>query len=88
MDLRSLCGERYRIVTEEGGEPNSPGPFIIPCQNGHIYQHGAEKLGAATNRDGAIAKRLAALPCVSVRQDGSDGVNVIFDPSLSTPWPP
>ena len=81
MDLRSLCGERYRIMTEEGGEANSPESFIVRCKHGHIYQHGAEMLGAATNRAGTIAQRLADLRCVSVWQDGSDGVNVIFDPA-------
>ena len=42
-------------------------------------RHGVKRLGAATNGRGSIAKRLAALQCVTLWQDGSDGLNVTFD---------
>jgi hypothetical protein len=51
---------------------------MIVCRHGHIFPYGGDLLGASTNKRGAIAKRLAALSCVQVTQDGDDGINIVF----------
>jgi hypothetical protein len=82
INLSERFGNDYRIRHEDPREKrlgNDPWQYVIPCTNGHFYCHGAEMLGAATNKRGPISKRLAALPCVKVTQDGSDGINVVFD---------
>jgi hypothetical protein len=53
MNLKARYGQTYRIAREEGSKPKDPAGFIIPCKRGHIYVHGRELLGVATNgRDG------------------------------------
>ena len=42
---------------------------------------GRSTLAAVTNKAGPIARKLAALPGVTLWQDGSDGVTVLFDVS-------
>jgi hypothetical protein len=81
MNLKRTYGHTYQIKTEEGGDKKDPTAWIIPGKYGHIYVHGAHILGVATNNAGRIAKLLAAMPGVFVRQDGSDGINAIFAPS-------
>jgi hypothetical protein len=45
-----LRQSRCRHVTrEEGADRHDPAGFIIPCKRGHIYVHGRELLGVATN---------------------------------------
>ena len=46
-----------------------------------FYPHGGETLAASTDRRGSIAKRLAGLDCVTVVQDGDDGITAAFDVS-------
>ena len=36
-------------------------------------------MAACTAKSGTVAKRLRALPFVSVVQDGTDGINAVFD---------
>jgi hypothetical protein len=86
IDLKKQFGSCYRIKFEEGyvaergqkGRSYDPWLVILLCQHGHIYPHGRGLLGASTNYRGSIAKRLSALPCVRVIQDGDDGINVVF----------
>jgi hypothetical protein len=86
-NLRELFGDRYRIVMEESfhaerrdlATTDDPWLQTIPCEFGHLYPHGGNKIGAATSGRGSVAKALRSLPCVEVRQLGDDGVNVIFD---------
>lgn len=83
IDLQQRYRSKYRIRHEDDREtrlPHDPWLLVIDCQHdGEIYPHGGDMLGAATGGRGSVAKRLAALPCVRVVQDGSDGINVIFD---------
>jgi hypothetical protein len=44
----------------------------------YIYPHGGDILAATTNKRGAVAKALAALPCTTVIQDGDDRITVAF----------
>jgi hypothetical protein len=81
MNLKNLYGDRFQIKTEDGTDRRDSTNQVIPCRQGHIYRHSETQLGAATKTFGRAAKALLALPCVTVRQDGSDGINVIFDPA-------
>jgi hypothetical protein len=56
-----------------------PWHMVIPGRYGHIYPFGGSKLAASTNHRGSVAKRLAAMDCCEVYQDGDDGVTAIFD---------
>jgi hypothetical protein len=86
INLKERFGQRCRVLYEEsrtaehGSRSHVADPWllVIPCRHGHIYPHGGDQLAASTNNRGAIAKRLAALPCVRVVQDGDDGINVVF----------
>ncbi len=86
IELTTQFGNRYRVSNEashrakrgERRRMQDPWLLTILCQHGHIYPHGGELLGASTNNRGPIAKRLSALPCVGVVQDGSDGINAVF----------
>ena len=95
IDLRERFGDRYRVRYEDTGERRrGPAPWLamIDCRRGHIYPHGGDQLAASTNNRGAVAKRLAALPCCRMVQDGDDGVNVVFDvtnfPTVATVMKP
>lgn len=81
INLKSRFGKTHKIITEIGGDKSDPSAYIIPCRHGHISVHGGRMLGAATTSRGPVAKRLMALPCVTVYLDASDGVNVTFDVS-------
>lgn len=82
INLMERFGEEFQIDREDGN-PRSRDQWMlrIVCEHGHIYPHGGEILGATTNHRGAIAGKLSKLPCVRVWQDGSDGVNALFDVS-------
>jgi len=86
INLRERFGKQFRIQYEESYRAERPEfrreeePWlqIIPCQYGHLYPHGGELLGFASDKAGSIAKRVARLPFVTITQDGSDGINATF----------
>jgi len=86
INLKDRFGSRYRVVYEESyfaehgqtARADDPWLQVLLCQHGHIYPHGGELLAAATDKRGGIAKKLAALDCTTVVQDGSDGINATF----------
>ena len=86
VNLKERFGKRYRVRYEEsyyvehGSRAWGDDPWlqVIPCDLGHIFPHGGNLLAASTNRRGATAKKLMALPGVTVHQDGDDGVTVLF----------
>lgn len=80
MNLRRLFGDRYRIAYDPAriGRADDPWLQIIPCRHGHLYVDGKNTLGFASNNRGPIANRVAALPFVTVTQDGDDGLNMVF----------
>jgi len=89
LDLQETFGSRYRIEFEESyyaersrQTVDDPWLQIIPCRFGHIYPQGGEMLAAATKRRGRTATMLRQVPGVEVRQDGSDGINVVFPVDL------
>jgi hypothetical protein len=53
MNLKARYGDKYRISREQGADHQDAAGFIIPCKRGHhIYVHGRELLGVATNGRG------------------------------------
>jgi hypothetical protein len=90
IDLKARFGREYRVRYEESYYaeygPNAltrdPWYMIIPGKYGHVYPHGGELLGAATDKAGIIARKLRKLPGVRVSQDGDDGINALFSVAL------
>ena len=80
IDLEVEFGRRWRIELDEAanGRRKDPWLFTIPCRNGHLYPAGPDLIGAATNRAGAIVRKLRTIPGVVVEADGTDGANVVF----------
>jgi hypothetical protein len=80
LDLRAEFGRRWRIELDEaaGGRWKDPWLFTVPCRNGHLFPAGPDRIGAATNRSGAIVRRLRQIDGAEVVADGSDGANVVF----------
>jgi hypothetical protein len=87
IDLADRFGRRYRVEYEESyfaqyghrARVDDPWLRIIPCRAGHIFPWGKTTLAACTNTSGPTSRKLAALPCVALWQDGSDGLTVLFD---------
>jgi hypothetical protein len=87
IDLRKLAGKRFRVARDEAAEHepggrNDPWLVTIPCQRGHFYPHSATLIGFASNSRGGTIKRLAAMPGVTVLNDGADGLNLAFPAEL------
>jgi hypothetical protein len=82
IDLRERFGHKYRIVSEDGTRRNTDAwLWQVICANGHLYPHGGDRLGAATNRRGPLIGKLLAVPSARLEQLGDDGANVSFDVS-------
>ena len=80
IDLQAEFGRRWRIDQDEsaGGRLRDPWLATIPCRHGHLFAAGPDSIGAATNRPGAIVRKLRSIPGVELVADGSDGANVVF----------
>jgi len=80
IDLQAEFGRRWRIDLDPAaaGRRKDPWLFTVPCRNGHLYPAGGDLIGAATNRSGAIVRRLREIPGAVVVADGTDGANVHF----------
>jgi hypothetical protein len=86
INLRERYGHKYRVNYEESyyaqygphARVEDPWLQIIPGARGHVFPWDETRLAASTNTSGSIATKLKALPYTEVRQDGADGVNVIF----------
>lgn len=80
LNLEVEFGRRWRIELDEAanGRRKDPWLFTIPCRHGHLYPAGPDRIGAATNRPGAIPRKLRAIPGVVVEADGDDGCNCTF----------
>jgi hypothetical protein len=69
----------YRSTEDRAkGSRIDPWHVEMLCQKGTIYPHGGTLLQAYTDRM-HTRKRLKALPCVKVHQDGDLETTVIFD---------
>ena len=86
INLKRRFGDRFKVKYEESyyaqygphARIEDPCYMILLCRHGHVYPHGGESLAASTDRRGSIAKRLAGLDCVTVVQDGDDGITATF----------
>ena len=80
IDLEVEFGRRWRIELDEAANGRRKDPWLltVPCRHGHLYPAGPGRIGAATNRAGAIVRKLRAIPGVVVEADGIDGANVVF----------
>src|SRR5437868_7136193 len=78
-DLRELSGETYRIsydpAAETRGERSDPWTMQLPCAGRGVtlYPHGPDRLAVEVDRRPGVARALAALPGVTVTQDGGFG---------------
>lgn len=87
INLRERFGDKYRVTYEESyyaehgdhGRADDPWLLQLECENGTIYPYGGNELVASTRRRGPVANRLAALACVTVWRDASDGIDVRID---------
>ncbi|HBO43599.1 MAG TPA: hypothetical protein DD670_06655 [Planctomycetaceae bacterium] len=93
MSIINLCtrfGQRHRIAFEEsyyaqygaGARVDDPHYKIIPGARGHVFAWDEKTLAASTNTSGSTATKLRSLPGVTLWQDGTDGITVLFDPGL------
>ena len=88
VDLKAIFGDHLKLDVDKSYYAERPEfrrqeePWLthVLCQKGHIGVWGNNLLVACTNRAGSVAKRLKALPFVTVVQDGTDGVNATFPP--------
>ncbi len=86
VNLQEQYGDRLKVDYEESYKaaygPNAwredPWLMIIPCENGHFYPFDGEMLAFASDKNGPIANTLRELDFVTIHQDGSDGVNIVF----------
>lgn len=80
VDLRAEFGDRWRIALDEAaaGRWRDPWNYTIPCRHGHLYPASRDRIGAATQRAGAIVRKLRSIPGAEVVADGDDGANVEF----------
>ena len=85
INLAKRFADSFRIVFDLAHRPRgrcrrNPDPWymLIPCQRGHIYPHGDQMLGFASDSRGPLVKKLVRSGLVTATQDGDDGTNVIF----------
>lgn len=80
IDLKAEFGRKWQIGLDEAarGRWADPWNFRVLCRHGHLYPAGGDLLGAATDRSGAIVRKLRAIDGAKVVADGEDGANVIF----------
>ncbi len=80
IDLKAEFGGKWQIGLDEAanGRWADPWNYIVRCRHGHLYPAGGDRIGAATDRAGAIVRKLGAIEGVDVFQDGEDGANVVF----------
>lgn len=87
VNLRERFGEQYHVRYEEsysigGAVRCDPWLQIIPCKYGHIFPHGGETLAVSVDGHPNIARKIAALCCCKVHQDGDFGeLTALFDVS-------
>lgn len=81
IDLKAEFGGKWQIGLDEAacGRWADPWNYIVRCKHGHLYPVDGDRIGAATDRAGAIVRKLRAIDGVEVFQDGEDGANAVFD---------
>ena len=80
INLQDRFGDRFKVEYEESYYAQygrrarivAPRLMIILCQHGHIYPHGGEMLGVATNQRGPVTGKIEALECTTRSGSGAD----------------
>jgi hypothetical protein len=74
IDLRERFGDPYKIGHDEAaatwGERREPWMQTIPCRLGMIYPHGGIRLAVEVDHHPGAARKLAAIPGITIHQDG------------------
>lgn len=80
IDLKAEFGGKWQIGLDEAarGRWADPWNYVVRCRFGHLYPVDGDRIGAATDRAGAIVRKLRLIDGVDVFQDGEDGANVVF----------
>ena len=85
VDLRQRFGKKHRVRFEEShegttGKGADPWTMEMPCQGKGvtIYPFGGKMLAVEINNRPILAKRVAALPDVTCRQDGQHEKTFLF----------
>jgi hypothetical protein len=88
INLKQRFGRRFKVTHEESREAEfgdgartvDPWLLLIPCQYGHIFPWGDSLLAASVDGHPRVARKIAALDCCTVVQDGDDGeLTATFD---------
>lgn len=74
IDLKRLAGARWRVTLDDSAEQDTSGAerlwlYRLAGNRGHVYVHGADRLGVWTDQRG-MRDRLLALPGARLHQDG------------------
>ncbi len=84
-NLKALFGDCYRIGFDPSYDPKgvprdklNPWAMTLPCRLGTIYPHGADRLAVEIDYHGSMAKRVAALPGVTLGQGGDNEHTYLF----------
>lgn len=80
INLKAEFGGKWQIGLDEAarGRWADPWNYVVRCRYGHLYPVDGDRIGAATDRAGAIVRKLRTIDGVDVFQDGEDGANVVF----------
>lgn len=79
INLRDRFGDRYRITFDPAysarhvpREKLDPWMMLVEFRGGNIYPHGGDLLAVEVEGRRFLRKRLAALPGLTLKQDGDD----------------
>jgi hypothetical protein len=86
LNLRERFGDEYKIGFDPVFDPHGkqqekidPWVYVIPCQRGTIYPFGGSLLAVEVEGRAPTAKRIRALDCTTMIQEGEDFLAVTFD---------
>ena len=80
IDLWKTYRKKYRVGWDESQIAPSTDPWLsqVLCRHGHIYPQGGDLLAVSTNRRGHFLRKFVELGCMTVLNDGDDGINASF----------
>jgi hypothetical protein len=86
LNLRELFGDRYKIDHDPAAwtasERADPWMMTLPCARGVIYPHGPDTLALEVDGRRGIAAKVAAIPGVTLAQDGDWEKTFLFHVDL------
>jgi hypothetical protein len=84
-NLRALFGDRFQIghdpAAETAAERNDPWMMMLPCENGVIYPHGANRLAVECKTK--TAHKLMAISAITVQQHGDTECTLLFNLAMA-----